>query len=107
MKSQLTTWERLAISWLIGRLQGDAALIHKAMKVFDAVDLTDEEKREINLRQVGENALVWDDPAREWDVSIKDPEAANLVLVTVRNNRSWLDAKAREVAGLFEAQGLP
>jgi hypothetical protein len=71
------------------------------------MDLTEEEKQEVNVRQVGDNALAWDDPAKKWEVSIKDCEAANLVLLTVRNNRSWPAAKAREVAGLFEALGLP
>ena len=70
------------------------------------MDLTEDEKREINVRQVGDNALAWDDPAKRWKVSIEDPEAANLVLLTVRNNRSWPAAKAREVAGLHEALGL-
>lgn len=54
MDFQLTTWERLTISQLIGRLQGDAALMHKAIKVFDAVELTEAERQAVNLRQAGD-----------------------------------------------------
>ena len=69
------------------------------------MELTEEEKQEINLRQVGDG-LVWDDAQRKWDISIPDREAANLVTMTVKNNNSWTANKAREVAGLHEALGL-
>ena len=105
MDLKLTTWERLTISQLIGRLQDDAALLHKAIRIFDAVELTDEEKGEINLRQVGDS-LIWDEPERRWDVSIKDRDAASLVRMTVGAHGSWPAAKAREVAGLHETLGL-
>ena len=105
MDLKLTTWERLTIKGLIGRLQGDAALMHKCLKVFDAVEMTDPESQEINMRQVGDN-LVWDDPERRWEISIKDREAANLVTLTVQNNKSWVAAKAREIAGLHKILGL-
>ena len=108
MDLKLTTWDRLTIVQIIGRLQGDAALMHKAIKVFDAVELSEEEKQEINLRQVGDGqqALMWDDAARKWDISILDREAANLVMMSVGANRSWVASKAREVAGLHEVLGL-
>ena len=105
MKLKLTTWERLTVAGLIGRLQGDARLMHKAIKVFDAVELSEEERQEVNVRQVGDN-LVWDNPTHKWDISIPDREAANLVRMTVQNNKSWVAAKAREVSGLHEALGL-
>jgi hypothetical protein len=105
-KFQLTTWDRLTISGLVGQLRGDAALMHKAIKVFDAVDLTEEENKEINMRQIGPNAIQWDQPDRRWEIEIKDREAASLVLKVVRENSSWPAAKAREVAGLHETLGL-
>ena len=80
MDPKLTTWERLTISQLIGRLQGDAALMHKAIKVFDAVELTEEEKEEIKLRQVGDS-LVWDERERRWEVALSTsalPERSKL-----------------------------
>jgi hypothetical protein len=103
---QLTTWDRLTISGLVGQLRGDAALMHKAIKVFDAVDLTEEENKEINMRQIGPNAIQWDDADRKWEIEIRDREAAHLVLKVVRENTSWPAAKAREVACLHEAVGL-
>jgi hypothetical protein len=72
--------------------------------VFDAVELTEEEKQEINLRQV-EESLLWDEPERRWEVSIEDREAANLVKMTVEGHRSWSAAKALEVGGLHEVLG--
>ena len=69
------------------------------------MELTEEEKGEINLRQVGDS-LVWDEPERRWEVSIEDREAANLVKMTVEAYSSWPAAKAREVAGLHEALDL-
>lgn len=105
-KFQLTTWDRLTISGLVGQLRGDAALMYKAIKVFDAVDLTEEENAEINMRQVGPSAIQWDDPDRKWEIEIRDREAANLVIRVVKENTTWSAAKAREVAGLHEALGL-
>jgi hypothetical protein len=106
-KFQLTTWDRLTISGLVGQLRGDAALMHKAIKVFDAVDLTEEENAEINMRQIGPNAIQWDQPDRKWEIEIKDKEAANLIVRVVKENTTWQAVKAREIAGLHEALGLP
>ena len=44
MNLKLTTWERLTVAGLVGRLQGDARLMHKAIKVFDSVELSEEER---------------------------------------------------------------
>ena len=98
-------WVRMTMAQLIGRLQGDVRLMHKAIKVFDSVELSEEERQDINVRQVGDN-LVWDDPTRKWGILIPDREAANLIKMTVANNGSWQANKAREVAALHEALGL-
>jgi hypothetical protein len=71
----------------------------------------------VRLSQVGagsavvaplhDDTLLWDDPGRKWDVEIRDKEAANLVARVVKENSTWQAAKAREIAGLHNALGLP
>ena len=49
---------------------------------------------------------MWDEPERLWDITIGDREAGLLAKATVKNNTSWVAAKAREVAGLHKALSL-
>jgi hypothetical protein len=105
MKLTLTTWDRMTIVQLVGALEGDAALMWKCSKVFDAVKLTDDEEKEIGLQRAG-NAIYWDDDTKVWPVEIADKEAAALVTRVVQENKKWPAARAREVAGLYKALGF-
>lgn len=104
MTFELTTWQRLALVGILGRLQGDAALMYRAIQLFDVLELNQSEKDRINLREVGDG-MRWDDPDHKWTI-ILPGGAVELLLVTVEKNRQWPANKAREVEKLFEALGL-
>lgn len=78
LKLHLTTWERLALIGMVGNLEGiNMALMFKAGKVLEVLDLSTEEREAAGMAQMG-NAIVWDN-ATEYDLEFDDPEALKLL----------------------------
>lgn len=88
MELQLTTWERLTLVRIVGSLTGDARLYHKAGKILDVVELTEQEREEIGLRQVGDR-FQWKDPARLWELHVNDREAKSVIHLALRNYQAY------------------
>ena len=104
---KLTTWERINITQIVGRLQGDAAMMYKAITLFDILEFSEEEKLEINLQQLDQFRMSWDKPDHRWPISFPDVETREFVKMAVMKNDKWLAGQAREIGNLHEALGLP
>lgn len=105
MKFQLTTWDRVMIAGIIGSLQGDIALIRKAGKVLDAIELTPSERDEIKLRAEG-SMITWDDQDRIWECELSDADTITLLRERIRSHQTWLGTDRKRVIALFEALGI-
>jgi hypothetical protein len=81
MKAELTTWERERLMRLLaGVRNASLATVRKGMKAWDALELSDEEKEEVGYQQHPQGGARWQDTEREFEVEIKDREAAGLVV---------------------------
>jgi hypothetical protein len=113
MKAELTIWERLWLSGEAGGLKGTAALIEKALRLREAVELSDEERDQANLRRTRQG-LQWDDEtAEEREIRIADREAAGLVKRLVREaiekqerGEAWTVDLLRKLSALAEKVGV-
>lgn len=109
---KLTTWDRVTISMnIIGALQiSDARTMRKAAKILDAVELTEEEKAQIEFR-FDEYGARWKDDdkveSRLWDIEINDPDALVLLKEKVANPpRPFLGAQRKQVLRLYAELGI-
>ena len=97
MKLELTITQRLNISAVIGQQTGNAGEIFRFGSILDKVEISDDEKKEINLRAEG-SIMFWDSDkaalAREVDLSGEDVSALSRVLKEWKNfaarDRDWL-----------------
>lgn len=80
---KLTTWERLVIlNNIIGPMQvSDPKTMRKCGKILDAVDFTDDERSQINLKAFGQHP-TWDNDdqveSQVWDIEL-DPDSLALL----------------------------
>ena len=75
---ELNTWERTMLAQAIGYLRGDVALIRRAVKLLDVLDLKPDEAEAVNMHLDGEGALRWDKPQHTWPLSLS---AADLTML--------------------------
>lgn len=86
---KLTTWERFVIvNNIIGPMQvGDVKTMRKAGKILDAVELKEDEKKQINFQIVGQRP-AWDNDeeleSQVWDIEL-DPDSLALLKEKVKN----------------------
>jgi hypothetical protein len=96
MKLSLTTWQRIVLVSIIGNLRGDVSLVWKAVKALDALQLTEEEKKEVGFEE-GPAGLRWKDETRRFEIIL--PNAA-FVQQIVREYKDWPIALASQVFDL-------
>lgn len=102
----LTTWERVQLSRLVGQLRGNVALLRKAGRVLDAVELSEAEQEAVGFNTIvrpdGSVSAQWRDAAREFEVEIADREAAMLLRRTFQQCEDWRVADRALVEALAE-----
>lgn len=104
LKLHLTTWERLALTGMVGNLEGiNMALMFKAHKVLEVLDFTPEERLVAGMKQVGA-AIQWDN-ANEYDLEFDDPEALNMLQFAAKAHRYSMAERANMLP-LLEKLGL-
>lgn len=103
---ELTAWDRFTLIGLLGSLKGDVSLIRKAVKAIDALELSEAEKEVIGFTTNESGVSKWDSQKAEhkFKVEIKDREAANLLIATVKGHKDW--PVNRMVLNLFDALGV-
>lgn len=103
---KMNTWQRLVIFNIVGKLQGDAKLVRKAGKLLDTLELSDDEKNTIGLKEnKGEDGSVvstWNEESPiEWTLEFKDPDAAVLLKETMRTT-SLNAVDGRKMISVFD-----
>lgn len=96
---ELTTWERIVLDMAVGAARGDIQTIQTGLKLKEKLGLSDEEKEEINFREIAPGNARWDDTTRLWPVEFDDQEWRALQQF-VRTYQGWpMDQRSAE---LFE-----
>lgn len=114
---KLTTWDRLNLTAIVGKQNGDARFMRKAHKILDAIEMNDTEREAINFRQLrddngqpvvddeGRSIFAWDKNDEEWTVELKDPDAGALLKQIVQEHK-WTAAEHSRVIPLFDRLGI-
>ena len=110
---KLTTWERIAIiSNVIGEMQiSDPRTMRKAAKILDAVEFTDDERAQINMRDDFAHGMTfWDNSeqveSQVWEIALGPDELALLKEKVQAPPRPWLGAQRKWVLHLYDALGV-
>lgn len=110
---KLTTWERLAIANnVIGAMQvSDPRTMRKASKILDAIELTPDEQKQINLVYDASGlSAVWDKcdelESQMWDIDMGPDELVLLKEKVQSPPHPWLAAQRKWVLHLYDALGV-
>jgi len=82
MKLSVNTFQRITLSNIIGAIEGNAQMIRKATRLLDALELSDDEKRQVGLEAVATSMGIqyqWKDAAHVWEIEIADDNLAALL----------------------------
>ena len=109
MKLSLTVWQIINCQQIIGAQTGDFALIRIGEKCLDALELTEAQKKSVNLRLITGNneagSLVslwaWDNQEKRIDVEIADRNAADYFRKVLTAHK-WLQSDVKQVGDLPE-----
>jgi len=101
MKLSLNTWHRIMLDSIIGRMEGNVDTIYTASKVLDAVRMTEEEIKAVNLRQEGAS-LRWDEADKIWEVKVPDGKPLDFLRKVVKEHDKWPVSGADQVIALME-----
>lgn len=105
-KLVLDVWERITLIDIMGQIRGDLRLLRKAGKVLDALEMTDEEKEEVGLREPRPGVFGWDDEDAAFTIRIRDKEAAGLLKRTVEQYQGFTARERERVEKLCAALGI-
>jgi hypothetical protein len=105
MQLNLTTWQRITLTQIIGGLQGTVATIRLAERLLDLLDLTPVEAQQIGL-EVSERGLTWRVTNQTWPIEIANKEQINLLKQTVQNYQGWRPGQRQAREDLFRQLGL-
>lgn len=104
---KLDTWERVMLTEIIGNMRGDYVTItHKAGKLLDLIELTEDEKKEIGFVRFGNGNVVWQGD-KEWEIEIKDRNLLALLNQQVSLFTGWQRMDKDRVKHLREKLGIP
>ena len=101
MKVELSTWQRLMLTQLVGEQRGPVSVIRKASKLLDTLEMTNEENFEIGLVQDAQVGFTWQDNEKRWELEIPGGLVPFLQDV-VKNHDAWSARFYGEVLDLFE-----
>lgn len=102
MHLKLTTWQRLTLVGVLSDLRGPVAIIRKASKLLDILELSAEEKEEIGLHSDAPGAMRWTNNDYTWNIEVKDKELARFLKGTVEQHKTWPAANAGQVLDLAD-----
>lgn len=104
---KLDTWERVMLTEIIGSMRGDYVTItHKAGKLLDLLELTEDEKKEIGFVRFDNGNVVWQGD-KEWEIEIKDGNLLALLNQQVSLFTDWRRIDKDRVKQLRAKLGIP
>jgi len=106
MKLELTTWQRVIVISILNALRGPVAIVRKAGKLLDILDLSQEEKADIGLVELAPGSFQWKDAGRTWEMEIADRELAAFLKQQVQAFQDWPVARRADVEDLLAQLGV-
>ena len=107
MQVTLTTWQRVSLLALIGRIEGNVKTIRQASKWMAALEFTPDETASISLTEDKVNGAVAWQNAHDWPLELPDDPKALELVRTKFAEQSWPTRDYKELIGLAEVLGVP
>lgn len=82
----LTVFERLQLMGWLNQRQGDLRFLRRAMRVLDALELSEEEREEVGLVEA-DGMLRWQDQERVFRIELEDADFA--LLAEAVGGKGW------------------
>ena len=70
----LTVFERIKLLEWLGQQQGDLAAIRRALPVLDALELSEQERREVEFVEHPGGRMTWKDADRTFTIELEDAQ---------------------------------
>lgn len=108
---QLTAWERATLVAIINNTRGDAGAMRKCIKLLDVLELTQEERANLNVRNVPTPegvGLTWDitkEPAEGYFIDFKDGNLLAYMQQLLKGDGLFSGVDARKVIVLIDKLG--
>jgi len=106
LKLNLTTWQRLMCIQALNGQTGHISAVRKALRLLEILELNEEERVAVELRELQPGQYIWTDTQRRFELEIKDRELAAFLRRAVGAYGQWPVNQARQVADLFEQLGI-
>lgn len=104
MQLNLTTWQRLTLLQMLGRVQGDLRTVRKALKLIDLLELSPEEQEAIGLQAAPDGTIRWTDDGARFEIEISDGNLATFLREQVEARTDW--PATADVVDLAEQLGI-
>lgn len=79
MKIVLNVWQRVMLGLAVGSAKGNVAVIRKAMKAMDILELSDVEKNEVGYISLPNGDVQWANSDKVYELEFKDKEVPALI----------------------------
>jgi hypothetical protein len=104
MKATLSTWKRVSLLAIVGRIEGTVLTIYRASKWMQALEFTPEETASIKLVE-NNGALSWSN-AHDWEIELPDDAKALELVRSKFGEQQWPASAYKELIGLAEVLGV-
>lgn len=105
LKLELTVWQRIMCVQTLNAQAGHISTIRKALKLLEILELNEEERVAVGLRELQPGQYMWTDTQRRFELEIKDRELAAFLRRAVEQFGQWPVEHAAEVLDLFQQLG--
>ena len=78
MQFNLTTWQRLTLLQMMGRVQGDLRTIRRALRAIDVLEMSDADREVVGLTEHPNGAVTWTNAAHRFELEVDDNTTAFL-----------------------------
>lgn len=106
MKLNLTTWQRIMCVQALNAQAGHISLIRKALRLLEILELSQDDRETVGLRELATGGFSWRDTERRFELEIADRELAAFLKRAVSSYQNWPVEQARQVADLFAQLGV-
>ncbi len=106
LRLELTTWQRIMAVQALNGQTGHISTIRKALKLLEILELNEEERVAVELRELQPGQYMWTDTQRRFELEIKDRELAAFLRRAVEQYGQWPVEYAAHVLDLCQQLGI-
>ena len=99
----INTWQRVKLLDVVGNVKGPAAVVRKAVKLLDLLEMSDADKEKVGVVKK-ESYMTWADKEHRWSIDVADGNLETFLRETVKGFDQW--PANRDIVDLFDQLGI-